>query len=262
MNDILFAGKHFLTYNVNRHQHNCWELVYCTGGSGQFVFDQLSLAYHAGDIVVIPPDTPHMNASESGFTNIHLNIGPSTLALRQPVRISDDSNQSMLHLFSDVYYLYSSGAEEKAELLPAYGSLLVQHILCGNALPRKNRIVEQIEQSIVLNYANANYKLDELLRSMPYCEDHLCRLFRQETGYTPHKYLIHMRLQAAASMLASNYSRNSIAEVARLSGFRNPLYFSRLFKQKYGVSPTQYVQASENSEHPRAQRVSLAQDDA
>ena len=259
MNDILFAGKHVLTYNVSRHKHNSWELVYCTGGAGRFVFDELELPYQAGDVVVIPPETPHLNAGESGFTNIHLNIGPSTLAFPQPVRIRDDGNQSMLHLFSDAHYLYSSGGSQKAELLAAYGSLIVQHMISGHASPHKNRIVEQIVQSIVLHYADANYKLDELMHSMPYCDDHLCRLFRQETGVTPHKYLTSMRLQAAASMLASDYSNSSIAEIARLSGFRNPLYFSRLFRQKYGVSPTQYVQQSEDDRRRLAQRVSLPQ---
>ena len=38
MNNIIFAGKHFLTYSVNRHQHDTWELIYCTGETGRFVF--------------------------------------------------------------------------------------------------------------------------------------------------------------------------------------------------------------------------------
>ena len=42
-------------------------------------------------------------------------------------------------------------------------------------------------------------------------------------------------------MLHSDYSASSITEIAHLCGFRNPLYFSRLFKQKYGVSPREYA---------------------
>ena len=240
MNDVVFAGKHFLTYKVNRHQHSTWELVYCTGESGRFVFDDGELPYGEGDVVVIPPGIPHENVSDGGFTNIHLNIGDATLAFSHPVIIRDDGNGTILHLFSDAYYLYCGDPERRAALLPSYGRLIVRCITAYRAAHPKNRVAEQIEQSIVQNYANPNYDLDAVLHEMPYCYDYLCKLLRREVGQTPHKYLANLRLQAAADMLRAVRSSDSIAEVAHLCGFRNPLYFSRLFKKKYGLSPREY----------------------
>jgi len=240
MNDILFAGKHFLTYNVHRHKHATWELVYCTGASGRFVFDDMELPYQEGDVVVIPPDVPHENLSESGFTNIHLNIGDATLTFTAPTVIRDDVNHSILHLFSDVYYLFCGDPERNTALLPAYGTLIVRHMTLSRTSGKRNRISEEIEKCIVQNYANADFALDEVLHSQPYCYDYLCKLFRKEVGTTPHKYLINIRLQAAANMLCSLHNSAGIAEVAQLCGFRNPLYFSRLFKNRYGVSPKEY----------------------
>ena len=240
MNDIIFAGKHFLTYNVSRHQHNSWELVYCTGASGTFVFDALTLPYAEGDVVVIPPNVPHENVSENGFTNIHLNIGEATLAFKQPAIIRDDGNQTILHLFSDAYLLFRGDPDKRAALLSSYGNLIVRYMNVSHTAHPKNRVAEAIEQSILQNYANASFNLEELLRSMPYCYDYLCKLFRQETGMTPNKYLNSLRLQSAADMLCSVYRSNSITEVAHLCGFRDPLYFSRMFKKRYGVSPKEY----------------------
>lgn len=241
MNDILHAGRHFLTYNVSRHKHNDWELVYCTEKCGTFIFDDLSIPYSAGDVVVIPPDTPHKNVSENGFTNIHLILGSSTLSFLKPALIKDDANQTILHLFSDAYYLFRSDVAHKSDLLSSYGGLIARFMTAGLTLPQKNRIAGQIQQSIVHGYADPNYKLDDVLAAMPYCADYLCRVFRKETGLTPHKYLADLRLRSAASMLHSDYSASSITEIAHLCGFRNPLYFSRLFKQKYGVSPREYA---------------------
>ena len=241
MNDIVFAGKHYLTYNVTRHKHRNWELVYCTGASGRFVFDGLEIPYEEGDVVVIPPDTPHENVSEGGFTNIHLNIEGATLSFAQPVRIRDDGNRTILHLFTDAYYLFCGDAEKRAALLGSYGSLIVRCMTAFRAVHSKNRIAEEIEQSIVQNFANASYELDEVLQAMPYCYDYLCRIFRKEMGMTPHRYLTNLRLQAAAEMLSSVYNDDSISHVALTCGFRNPLYFSRLFKKKYGAAPSEYV---------------------
>ena len=240
VNNIIFAGKHFLTYSVNRHQHDTWELIYCTGETGKFVFADLELPYSEGDVVVIPPNVPHENVSDHGFTNVHLNIGDATLAFRRPVVIRDDGNQSLLHLFSDAYYLFRGDPERRAALLSAYGDLIVRMLITYGEKHPKNRVAEMIEQSIRQNYANANYELDEVLHTMPYCYDHLCKVFRKEMGTTPHKYLTNLRLQAAADTLCSGYNNGNITEVAHMCGFHNPLYLSRLFKKKYGVSPREY----------------------
>lgn len=261
MNDIIHAGKHFLTYNVSRHKHNNWELIYCTEKCGKFIFDDLEIPYSVGDIVAIPPDTPHRNVSENGFTNIHLNVDNTTLPFRQPFMIQDDSNQTLLHLFSDVHYLYRGDRADKADFLVSYGNLIVHFItsIASKHAHQRNPIVDQIEQSILQNYTDVNYKLDEKLDAMPYCSDYLCRIFRKEKGTTPHKYLNSLRLQSAASMLRSDYSTSSIAEVANLCGFRNPLYFSRLFKKKYQLSPREYAltrPASQPGGHT-SQKISL-----
>ena len=165
MNDIIFAGKHVLTYNVSRHKHKNWELVYCTGDSGKFVFSDFELPYAEGDIVIIPPEVPHENVSSDGFTNIHLNVENATLSFRQPTVVRDDGNQTILHLFADAYYLFCGDAERRAALLSSYGNLIVRHIGLSRASRPKNRVVEAIEQSIVQNYANPNYELDEVLSS-------------------------------------------------------------------------------------------------
>ena len=252
----IFAGKHVLTYNVSRHKHKNWELVYCTRDSGAFVFDGLELPYREGDIVVIPPQTPHEIISSGGFTNIHLNIDNATLTFRQPAVVRDDVNQSLLHLFADAYYLFTGDPARRAALLSSYGNLIVRHVSLSRAARPKNRVVEEIEQSIVQNYANPNYELDEALSSMPYCYDYLCRLFRQETCTTPHKYLTNLRLQVAADLLLSGHAEGGISEIAHACGFRDPLYFSRLFKKRYDVSPSEYARQKQQ------QRTEIADSDS
>lgn len=240
MNDIIFAGKHFLTFSVTRHKHESWELVYCTRDSGKFVFDDLELPYTVGDVVVIPPETPHENISESGFTNVYLNINNAALAFSRPTIIQDDGNHSILHLFNDAYYYFTGDPERRTQLLPAYGNLIVKFMGANQSTHPKNKVAGEIERKIVQNFANAHFELDAFLHTMPYCYDHLCKLFRKEVGMTPHKYLTNLRLQNAADMLCAAHENGNISEVALLSGFKNPLYFSRMFKKKYDVSPKEY----------------------
>lgn len=246
MNDVTYAEQQQHVPAAARHQHECWEVFCCTQGGGSFVFDDAVQPYHAGDVVVIPPESPHTHVSREGAGCICLQIENATLSFRDPVVIQDDGNHSLLHLFQDAHYLFHSDAEYRAALLPAYGQLIAQHISSRRTTSPRSALVEEIAASILQNYANPHYELDELLRSAPYCYDYLCRLFRQAMHTTPHKYLADLRLQSAADLLRAG-TGSSITEVARMCGYLDPLYFSRMFKKKYGVSPREYGKAPETN---------------
>ncbi|TMV48603.1 AraC family transcriptional regulator [Paenibacillus mesophilus] len=67
---------------------------------------------------------------------------------------------------------------------------------------------------------------------------YLVRAFKQETGVTPIQYLNSLRLSAAISYLAN--TDMGIERIAEATGFNSIHYFSRLFKQKVGISPRQW----------------------
>ena len=243
MNDIIYAGKHSLTRNVSRHAHSSWELIYCTGGDGELIFDDgTELSYDTGTVVAIPPYLSHENRSRLGFTNIHLNIQDCTLTGKTPVVVTDDSNSFILNAFSAAYHHFCGSGGQRAMLLDIYGDLIVCYLTSYQNLPTHSRVVDEIESNIIQNYPDCNYELDSYLRSFPFSYDYLRKLFKKELGVTPHKYLIDKRLQTAAEQLRAGNLSGNITEISRLCGFREPLYFSRMFKKKYGVAPSYYVE--------------------
>jgi len=64
-------------------------------------------------------------------------------------------------------------------------------------------------------------------------------LFFEKFGCTPKKHVINQRIQSAAELLRSG-EYNSIAAVAEAVGFEDQLYFTKCFKQYYGVPPSVY----------------------
>lgn len=248
MNNIAYVGKHALTLTVSRHAHLNWELIYCTSGSGELILDtKRTLGYKVGDIAIIPPMVPHANISKEGFTNIHINLADSTLTYREPVVISDDKSGYLLSAFDAAFFFYSGDSPMRSALLPAYGSLITTFVSQLQPSNERNEIARKIEYHIIQNYPDCSYSLGDYLNSLPFSYDYLIKLFKKEMGVTPHKYLTDIRLRAAADCLATS-QENNISEVARLCGFKEPLYFSRLFKKKYGVSPSYYI-PSNLSEH-------------
>ena len=79
------------------------------------------------------------------------------------------------------------------------------------------------------------------LNTLPFSAGYVKKVFKKETGLTPLQYLTDKRLENAASNLTMSGGRGNISEIAYQCGFSEPLYFSRLFKRKYGVSPRSYA---------------------
>ncbi len=68
---------------------------------------------------------------------------------------------------------------------------------------------------------------------------HLCRVFKRTFGMPPAAYLNNIRVEHAKYLL--NDPRYNVAAVAKLVGFSDPSYFSRMFKAHVGVSPHKYA---------------------
>lgn len=239
VNTISYVGKHALTWTVSRHIHKGWELIYCTSGSGEMVFSDRTLRYGANDVAVIPPMVPHSNVSAEGFTNIHINLMDAALAGSEPLVIRADSNGFLLDAFTAAFYYYSESSVGQA-LLPIYGQLIAAFLTKCQPGRGRSDTVQQIEDNILQHYPDCAYDLNAYLNTLPFNTEYLKKMFKKETGLTPLQYLTNKRLENAASTLATYCGKGNISETARLCGFSDPLYFSRLFKRKYGVSPRNY----------------------
>lgn len=78
----------------------------------------------------------------------------------------------------------------------------------------------------------------ELSRLAGVSQQYLSRLFRTETGVSPVKYINRLRVKKAKELISGTHL--NISEVAFQVGFDSLYYFSRVFKQYEGISPSTY----------------------
>jgi AraC family transcriptional regulator len=96
----------------------------------------------------------------------------------------------------------------------------------------------------VLDYMQANLArsltLKELADVACFSEYHFVRCFKQATGATPYRYLLDLRLAAAAERLAKDTA--PIKSIAQAVGFANSRHFAAAFKAWCGKAPLEYRQ--------------------
>lgn len=241
MNGITFAGKQLKTFNVLEHAHEDWELICCTGGGGEILWQGEPLPYAEGEVLVIPPRLLHCNYSDKGFTNIHVRMERDcTLAVTGVIKIADDAERHIRTCFEAAFYHFNGEKDKRSLLLSAYGNLIASYVAAFRGRSELSPVTEKIKGDILKNFPSAEYRLDVFLRSLSFNYDYLRKLFKRETGVTPHEYLTAMRMQTAEKLLSGDNLYN-VSEVAEMCGYCEPLYFSRVFKKTYGVSPLAYA---------------------
>lgn len=87
-----------------------------------------------------------------------------------------------------------------------------------------------------------NLTLATLAGQVGLSQYHFARAFKQSTGLTPHRYLLHCRLKHAKELLAQTDA--SIADIAARVGYNEATQLSRLFQAELGVSPSVYRRRS------------------
>lgn len=126
-------------------------------------------------------------------------------------------------------------------------ALLLRHLLIifHRELTRehilKNEYLDS-EMDIAASYFNENYNRDinieEYAVSRGMSVSWFIRNFKKYTGTTPMQFITSIRITNAQMLLeTTNYAIN---EIARIVGYDNPLYFSRLFRKQKGCPPSHY----------------------
>ena len=90
------------------------------------------------------------------------------------------------------------------------------------------------------NIANPELSVEMVAETVGISRVHLHRKLKELTNQSTRDLIRNLRLKQAASLLASK--RQSINEVAALTGFTNVAYFSTAFKELYGMTPTAYME--------------------
>ena len=89
------------------------------------------------------------------------------------------------------------------------------------------------------NYRNSDLSIKEIADQSFMSEVYFRKLFKEEYGISPQKYIINLRIQNAMSLISTGYY--SLKEVADMSGYTDYKYFSVEFKKIAGVSPSEYT---------------------
>ena len=248
---------------VTWHSHKQFELLFVLDGSTVYEFqgcDPIELA--GGHFMVVPPGMMHRGEQDLRMPTTLIGIvlafdargatrnTPFTVRELGWLRRHFKANSLTVHpLGQDLRRIIvqldkrlSGKKQDNDELSIAEMRLHVCSAISGAA--RQLSAVDSQDSQFVVNAAidymrnhlNEPFSVGKLVNHIGYGRSRLFELFRANTGMTPNDYLRRLRLEAARELLA-NTSR-PVTEIAFKVGFNSSQYFSTVFLQYTGVTPT------------------------
>lgn len=97
-----------------------------------------------------------------------------------------------------------------------------------------------VKQYVDSYFTDADLSLSTVSKRFSYNTKYLSGAFKKLLRISFTEYLTEKRLNYAASMIKNGIS--NVSDLAEMCGYTDAMYFSKVFKKKYGVSPKQYMQ--------------------
>ena len=109
----------------------------------------------------------------------------------------------------------------------------------SNRTPQEELFYQQAKEIVEQRFEDSRFGVFQLADEMGMGRSNFHLKFRAIFQVSPGEYIRSIRLETASDLLKKN--AGTIAEIAYQVGYSNPANFSRGFKQRYGISPSQYI---------------------
>jgi AraC-like DNA-binding protein/mannose-6-phosphate isomerase-like protein (cupin superfamily) len=242
------------------HYHYRPELFLQLQGSTDFSFPRESFRLGPEEICIIPAGVPHGEVVQPGadkpFRNLVAGFYNNTLSLhfahevqpgRPDIEVIEFFDAPNLEVF---LMLANTTAQTHSMQGPARAAVLKGLLLALLGLFRNivetgagqlNSDIGKVFQAKCLvreQFANPDLSVHHIAELLGCSPDYLSHLFNLETK----ERLIHyiQRIRIGGALLALETTALNISEIAYASGFADPAYFARVFKQHKGATPQEY----------------------
>ncbi len=223
---------------VNRKMHG---LNVRLSGCVEYYFEDKTIRVNAGEMIFLPKG--------STYTYKVISEGESE---RIVINVQGNINIKGAKWYSlDGYYAYNSissfahswnfgdAGEYYMTLSQIYGllSFICNYESMNYADRRKYNIIAPAVEYLKKNIYKTTFKIDNLHLLCGVSDTYFRKIFISRFGISPKNYVIKKRMSYAKSIIDSG-DFFSVKQLSQSVGYIDPLYFSKVFKKYYGISPT------------------------
>lgn len=234
-----------------------YQIVYITNGAGFFESHQTGLLpIEPGNAFLLFPNQWHRywpkretgwNEHWVGFNGDYANriVQKGFFSPEKPV-FNPGCDEYLIGLFEKIVDIIKNETLGFQQTIAAFTMEILSKINAASYTDNgESTYIQQVirkAKSIVAERMSETIDMPELANELGVSYSWFRGAFKDYTGYPPHQYLLELRMEKAKFLLSGTHE--SIKQISDDLGFESPYYFSRLFKKKTGVNPSQWRENS------------------
>lgn len=226
-------------------------LHYVTGGKGKFMGTSFGkgCAY-----IVVPGETELLEASEDDPYETYW-IMFRGVGARQLLESAHIPHRNCIFDCTDISPFRRILHEAVFDIRPqnklvegymmqgALYRILALHLEEAREAPDRASDTATKIKSFIDNHYEEELRIDDLAKRFRYNRSHLYKIFKEAYGTSIMDYLLNVRIEKSKLLLKEN-AECTVSEAAYAVGFNDPLYFSRAFRERVGISPSLFKKHS------------------
>lgn len=225
---------------VTTHSHNCFEIVYFSKANGTLTINDSNMHIDSGTIYLIYPGTNHSEIhyidGKVSFIGFECSDFPKSILHEGIYEISNHKK-----IYNLIQLIIEEGTSQKKNYSEIISCLLDEILFNLDRYASEGfHSVKSFDfvYNYIIEYYNQNIDLEQLAKLSGYSADRFRHIFVHKIGCSPKQFQINMRLEKSVDMLKnSNMNCSSIAEAC---GFSTNAQFSKMFRDRFGVSPSEF----------------------
>lgn len=235
-------------YRLRRSSFDSFLIMYMKKGSCEVECDGLTRHAAAGQIVILDCYRPHGYHTSTGWEAEWLHFDGA--GARSYFRLIQDAGYPVITLHDTyrfekylhkIYLNFREHISVKEALLNNYIVNILTELMVGRDLEHPVSVSSSIIEDTVA-YINEHLAepltLDSLAAQASLSPFYFSRLFKKETGFSPHGYVIAARVNNARFLLKT--SDSSVKDICFSTGFSSESSFCTTFKKVTGCTPSEY----------------------
>ncbi len=250
----LCTGHYFCdkTYVVDRQSYNSFLIIYVRKGNGFVEQNGRHIPLNEGSLAFIDCYKPHLYSTISGWEIYWVHFDGVLarqyfeVATRSGIVLTPQNPYNAEHNMGKIFEGYHGQMKvNEVVMSKLITDLLTELVLCANKIVAQDSHANVIDEILAYISENANkpLRLEQLAKQASLSPFYFTRVFKKETGFTPHEYIVRVRVELAKFLLKTTDAR--IKEIAFRSGFDNECSFCTSFKKATGTTPLGFREKSE-----------------
>lgn len=251
----LFYQEKERAFKFNGESHSSWEFTYVDKGYMYTEVNGKKFQLSQGEAMFYGPNQYHTQ-----YTDIHSSVCFITIVFDMKLQNAGEFTNKTFTVDTEIKELLKKIIHEKQnnhyysdDIILCYfkemtikllRSLKIENTIHTLDSASKNYIENSVVKK-VLEYIHNNIDkkitLSDISQYVFISQSYLSRIFKKQMGVTLIEYINHLKLEKSKDLIRTG--KYSLTQIADILGFTSVHYFSRQFKEKYGISPSGYSKA-------------------